>query len=102
MITEPADHRLHLIFLAIAMSSFSYRLNIAMTPSPSYRLGYKSALAFSRAEVLRVACELKKQFTLIVGSRRLLPDQRLANLVVVERERFSHVPQKKAIERNYE
>ena len=75
MITGPADHGLYVIFLSTAMISFLYRLIIAMTSSPLYRLDYTSALALSRTEVLRVACK-PKQFALIVGSQRLLSDQR--------------------------
>ena len=76
MITGPADHGLHIIFLATAISSSSYHLIVATISSPSYRLGHKSALALSGTEVLRDAYE-PKQFALIVGSRRLLADQRL-------------------------
>ena len=101
MITGPANYGLHVIFLATAMSSSSHRLIVATTSSPSYWLGYQSALAISGAEVLRVACE-PKQFALIVGSRRLPADQRLSNLVVVEREGFPHVLQRKATERSHE
>ena len=67
MITGPADHGLRVIFFATAMSSSSYRLIVGTTSSPSYRLGYQSALALSRAEVLRIACEPSKQFALILG-----------------------------------
>ena len=77
IITGLADHGLHVIFFATAMSSFSYRLIITTTSSLSYRLGYKSVLAFSGAEVLRVACEPNKQFALIAGSQKLLTNQRL-------------------------
>ena len=83
MIPRPADHGLHmiqsrlnLIFLATAMSSSSYRLIVTTTSSLLYQLGSTLALAFSGTEVPRVACE-PKQFALIVGSRRLLADQRL-------------------------
>ena len=68
MITGPVDDRLYLIFLATAVSSSLYRLNVATTSSPLYQLGCKLALALSRAKVLRVACEPNKQFVLIVGS----------------------------------
>ena len=41
-----------------------------------YQLGYKSALALSGAEVLRVVCEpLTKQIHLIISSQRLSTDQ---------------------------
>ena len=50
-----------------------------MTLSLLYWLGYKSVLALSGAEVLRVACEPNKQFALIAGSQRLLRDQRLSS-----------------------
>ena len=83
MIPGLADHGLHmiqsrlnLIFLATAMSSFLYRLIIAITSSPSYRLGSISVLVLSGAKVPRIAYE-PKLFALIVGSRRLLADQRL-------------------------
>ena len=76
MIMGPADYGLHVIFLATAMSSFSYRLIIATTSSPLYRLGSTLALALSRTEVPCVTCE-PKQFALIVSSQRLLTDQRL-------------------------
>ena len=75
MISGPADHGLHVIFLTTAMSSALYHLIIATTSSPLYRLGYTSAPALSGTEVLYVACE-PKQFVLIVGSQRLLVDQR--------------------------
>ena len=103
MITGPVDHGLHviwsrlnLIFLAIAMSSSSYRHIVATNSSPLYRLGHQSALGLLGAEVLYVACE-PKQFALVVGSQRLLADQRLSNLVVVEQKKFPHVLQRKAI-----
>ena len=76
MIMGPADHGLDIIFLATAMSSFLYRFIIATTSSPLFRLGYTSALALPGTEVLRIAYE-PKQFALIVGSQRLLADQRL-------------------------
>ena len=60
MITGPADHDLQLIFLATAMNSSLYRLNIATTSFPSYQLAYKSVLAFSEVEVLCVVCEPNK------------------------------------------
>ena len=115
----PADHGLHmiqsrdfdhhpaytrlvnLIFLATTMSSSLHRLIVAINSFPSYRLGHQSVLALSGAEVLRVACE-PKQFAPIIGSRRLLADQRLFNLVVVEQEGFSHVLQRKATENSHE
>ena len=82
MIPRPADHGLHviqsrlnLIFLATAMGSSFYRLIVATTLSPSYRLGSTSVLALSGTEVPRITCE-PKQFALIVGSQRLLADQR--------------------------
>ena len=82
MILRPADHGLHvnqsrlnLIFLPTAMNSSLYRLIVATISSPSYPLGSTSALAFSGIEVPRVACE-PKQFVLIIGSQRLLADQR--------------------------
>ena len=81
MITGPADHKLHMIysclnpiFFVTIMSSSLYRLIITTTSSFSYRLGHKLALAFSGAEVLRNAYELK-QFALIVGLQRLLTNQ---------------------------
>ena len=74
MITGPADHGLHVIFFATAMSSSSYRLIIATTSSPLYQFGSISVLALFGTEIPRVACELK-QFALIVGSQRLLADQ---------------------------
>ena len=70
MITGPANHKLHVTFLVIAMSSSLYRLIVTTISSPSYQLGYQSALAFSGAEVLQVTCEPNKQFTLIVGLQR--------------------------------
>ena len=72
MITGPVDHGLHVIlsrelnprpthdwfifsfFTASAMNSSSHRRIVATTSSPLYRLGHQSALALSRAEVLRV------------------------------------------------
>ena len=98
----PIDYGLHLIFLTTVMSSCLYRLNVATISSLLYRLGYKSALVPLREEVLRIACELKKQFTLIVNLQRLLADQRFSNLVVVKQERFSHVLQKKTTEKSHE
>ena len=76
MVMGPTNHGLHVIFLATAMSSSLYRLIVATISSPSFWLGYTSALALSRTEVICVTCE-PKQFALIVGSRRLLADQRL-------------------------
>ena len=77
-ITGHTDHGLHVIFLNTAISSSSYCLIVATTPFLSYRLSYKLALALFGAEVLRVACEPKKQLVLIAGSQRLLIDQRLS------------------------
>ena len=83
IIPRPVDHGLHLIqprlnllFTASAISSSLYGLIVATTSSPSYRLGHTSALVLSGTEVPCVACE-PKQFALIVGSRRLLANQRL-------------------------
>ena len=76
MITGFADHGLHVIFLATAMSFSSYRLIVTTTSSPLYRLGYTSALALSGTEVLYVVYE-PKQFALIDGLQKLLADQRL-------------------------
>ena len=78
-ITRPADHGLHIIFLATAMSSFLYRLIVATISSLSYRLGYKLALVLFGAKVLRVAYEPNKQFVLIAGSQKLFADQRLSD-----------------------
>ena len=82
MIPRSADHGLHviqshlnLIFLTTAMSSSLYRLIVATTSSPSYQLGSTLALALSGIEVPRVAYE-PKQFALIIGSQRLLANQR--------------------------
>ena len=74
MITGPANHDLHVIFLVIAMSFSSYRLIVATTSSPLFRLGYTSALVLSGIKVLCVAYE-PKQFALIVGSQKLLVDK---------------------------
>ena len=76
MITGPTDHGLHVIFFTTAMSSSLYRLIIATTSSLSYRHGSTLVLALFGTKVPRVACE-PKQFALIVGSRKLLADQRL-------------------------
>ena len=46
MITGLANHGLHVIFLAAAMSFFLYRLIITIISSCLYQLGYKLALAF--------------------------------------------------------
>ena len=62
----PANHKLHVIFFATAMSSSLYHLIAAMTLSLLYQLGHKSVLAFFEIKVLRVTYDLK-QFTLIVG-----------------------------------
>ena len=76
MITGLVDHGLHVILHATAMSSSSFRFIVATTSSLLYRLGSTSALALSGTKVPRIACK-PKQFALIVGSRRLLADQRL-------------------------
>ena len=54
MIMGPANHGLYVIFLATVISSSLYCLIFAMTSSPLYQLGHKSALAFSVAKVLYV------------------------------------------------
>ena len=77
IITGPANHGLYVIFFATAMSSSLSCLIVTTTSSPSYRLGYKSALVFSGTEVLCIAYEPNKQFALIIGSQNLLTDQRL-------------------------
>ena len=69
-------------FTASAMNSSSDRRIVATTSSPSYRLGYQSALAPSRVEVLRVADYLQTN---------AFPD-----LVVVGREEYPHALQRKA------
>ena len=52
------------------MNSSSHYCIVATTSSSLYQLGHQSALAFSGAEVLRVACKPNKQFALILGSRK--------------------------------
>ena len=89
MITGSVSHELHIIlprnlttwsyrkfinftlhfFIASAMNSSSHHLIVATTSSLLYQLGHQSALAFSGAEVLHVACEPNKQFVLILGLR---------------------------------
>ena len=71
MITGPVDHELYVIFLATAMIFSLYRLIIATTSSLLYRLGSTSALALSRTEFLRVACE-SKQFALMSAHKDYL------------------------------
>ena len=57
------------------MSSSLHRLIVVTNSSPSYQLDYKSTLALSEAEVLRVACEPPtEQVCLIVSSQRLSTD----------------------------
>ena len=57
-----------LIYTASAMNSSLYRLIVVTISFFSYQLGHQSVLAFSRAKVLRIACEPNKQFALILGS----------------------------------
>ena len=57
------------------MSSSSYPLIVVTTSSPSYQLGYKSALALSGVKVPCVAYELPtEQVCLIVSSQKLSTD----------------------------
>ena len=65
MITGSANHGLYIIFFVTAMSFSLYRLIVATTSSPLFRLGYILALALFKIEILRVAavcfhCRLTK------------------------------------------
>ena len=64
------------------MNSSLYRCIVATTSSPLYQLGHQLALALSGEEVLCIADYLQTN---------TFPD-----LVVVEREEYSHALQKKA------
>ena len=83
MIPRSVNHGLHviqlclnLIFLATTISSSSYRLIVAITLSPLYRLNSTLILALFGTKVPCVTCK-SKQFTLIVDLQRLFIDQRL-------------------------
>ena len=80
MITGPVDHELHIIILAIAMSSSLYHLIVATTKSLLYQLGHKSALALSRTEVLQIAYE-PKQFVLRSAYKNYLQSNTILDTV---------------------